>query len=116
MDLNDCSDGGFEVVSLGLWRVEDLDGESSSRDAHQRRVVEVVLEFTGVQSGTHDHDLQIATLSERERGRRRRRSELLSGENSLDKLSLIREKVNLTVEHANESMHKFHKLCLHCIQ
>ena len=63
VDLNDGSDGGFQVVSLRFRRVEDLDGERSAGDAHQRRVVEVILKFAGVQSGAHHHDFQVAALS-----------------------------------------------------
>eukprot|EP00755_Sulcionema_specki_P010928 Sspe_Gene.712::Locus_244_Transcript_1_1_Confidence_1.000_Length_2262::g.712::m.712 len=62
MDLNHRTDGSLQVVLFNLWSVEDLHGEQPPRDVHQRGVVEVLLELLGIQSGTHDNELQVFTL------------------------------------------------------
>ena len=44
VNLNHCSDGRLQVISLWLRCVEDLHRVCAPRHAHQRRVVEVVLQ------------------------------------------------------------------------
>eukprot|EP00754_Rhynchopus_humris_P006658 Rhum_TRINITY_DN13182_c1_g1::Rhum_TRINITY_DN13182_c1_g1_i1::g.57091::m.57091 len=59
VDLAHRADGSLKVVGLGLRRVEDVDGEHATRDVHERRGVEVVLELLRVEGGAHDDELQV---------------------------------------------------------
>lgn len=59
VNLEDCSDGGLDVVALRLGGVEDLDRVSSSRNRQQRRIVEVSLELLRIKRGGHDDDLEV---------------------------------------------------------
>ena len=54
---------GFEVVLFWLWGVENFDGESTTRNGHERCIVEVRLKLSGVQRGRHDYNLQIRSLT-----------------------------------------------------
>lgn len=58
MDLNDRPDGCLQVVTLGLWGVEDLNGMRSARDGEQGAAVEVHLKLSGIQRGAHDNNLR----------------------------------------------------------
>ena len=62
VDLHDGADGRLEVVSLRLWRVEDLDRVEAAGHLHERRGVEVGLELSCVQRRRHHHQLQIRPL------------------------------------------------------
>lgn len=57
MDLDDCANGRFQVVSLRLGRVEDLHGMRPAGNGEQGAVVKINLELSGIQSGTHYDDL-----------------------------------------------------------
>ena len=59
MHLERRAHGGVDVVGLGLPRVKDLHREPPSRDLEDGRLVEVVAELLGVQSGGGDEQPQV---------------------------------------------------------
>ena len=51
-----------EIILFRFRRVEDLDRKRTTRHCHQRTIVEVVLEFAGVERSRHHDNLEIGSL------------------------------------------------------